>query len=122
MSDSVSVNENDAVNLYKNELATVPSLTQEEEAHLWQEMEQPGERGNLAERRLIEGSLHLVLPIVEQHTSSGLSILDLIQEGNLGLIQAIAEFPKKHLDDFRGYAASCIEDAIRGAIANRTHR
>jgi DNA-directed RNA polymerase sigma subunit (sigma70/sigma32) len=45
--------------------------------------------------------------------------LDLIQEGNLGLMRAIKEFPKRHVDDFSGYATSCIEDAIRSAIANR---
>jgi DNA-directed RNA polymerase sigma subunit (sigma70/sigma32) len=44
-------------------------------------------------------------------------MLDLIQEGNLGLMRALENFPKSRLDDFSAYASSCIEDAISGAVA-----
>jgi len=115
----MDADENDAVKLYVQELASVLPLTKEEEAHMFEEMEQSGERGELAERRLIEGNLHLVLPIAERHKSSDLSMLDLIQEGNLGLMRAIKEFQRVHLEHFSTYATSCIEDAIGGAIANR---
>ena len=115
----MDADENDSVKMYMQELASVLPLTREEEAQMFQEMEASGERGELAERRLIEGNLHLVLPIAERHKSGDLSMLDLIQEGNLGLMRAIKEFPKIHRDDFSGYATSCIEDAIRSAIANR---
>ena len=108
--------DNDPVKTYVRELATVQPSTKEEEKHLFQEIEQGGERGVLAERRLIESNLQLVLPIAERHKSSGLSMLDLIQEGNLGLMRALKDFPKTHHDDFSRYAAVCIEDAILGAI------
>ncbi len=62
----MDADENDAVNVYMQELASVPPLTKEEEAQMFQEMEQSGKRGDLAERRLIEGNLHLVLPIAER--------------------------------------------------------
>lgn len=108
-----------AVKMYVQELATVQPLTKQEEARLFQEMLQPGERGVLAERRLIESHLHRVLPIAERYTSSGLSLLDLIQEGNLGLMRAIKEFPQTEVNDFAVYATFRIEEAIRSAIANR---
>jgi hypothetical protein len=75
-------------------------LTNEEATFLFQKAGKPGELGEVAKRRLIESKLHLVLPIAEQHASTGLSMLDLIQEGNLGLMRAIDSFPETHLDNF----------------------
>ena len=111
--------DDDAVKVYVQELGTVQPLTKQEEARLFQEMQQLGERKELAERRLIESHLHQVLPIAERYKSSGLSMLDLIQEGNLGLMRAIKEFPTRHVDDFSGFATKCIEDAISSAVTNR---
>jgi DNA-directed RNA polymerase sigma subunit (sigma70/sigma32) len=115
----VSADEQEALKLYLEELGSVQPLTKQEEARLFQEMQQEGERGAFAERRVLESHLHQVPPIAERYASSGLSMLDLVQEGNLGLMRAIKEFSKSHADDFLGYAESCIEDAIRSAIANR---
>jgi DNA-directed RNA polymerase sigma subunit (sigma70/sigma32) len=115
----MNTDDQDALKMYIQELGTVQPLTTQDEARLFQEMQQDDERGKLAERRLIESHLHQVLPIAERYKSSGLSMLDLIQEGNLGLMQAIKEFSKSHANDFSDYAASCIQDAILSAIANR---
>ncbi|HEV2730864.1 MAG TPA: sigma-70 family RNA polymerase sigma factor [Terriglobales bacterium] len=112
------LDDDDPVEIYRREIATVSPLTMDEEAHLFQEATQSGERGEVAKRRLIESYLHLVLPIAERHASSGrLSILELIQEGNLGLMRALEKFPETHLDDFSAYASSCIEDFISDAVA-----
>ncbi len=107
----------DPVEVYRREIATVSPLTKDEEAHLFQEARQLGERGEVAKRRLIESHLHLVLAVADRHASSHLSMLELIQEGNLGLMRALEEFPETHLCDFSAYASTCIEAFISDAIA-----
>jgi RNA polymerase primary sigma factor len=109
--------DDDPVKVYLRELGTAPTLTKEEEAQLFQESAQTGVQAEIAKRRLLESRLPLVLPIAERYASRGLSMLDLIQEGNLGLMRALENFPKSRLDDFSAYASSCIEDAISGAVA-----
>lgn len=113
----MDLHENNPVAMYRREVAKVEPLTDEEQAHLFQEASKPGEQAEAAKRRLLESTLHLVLPIAAQHTSSGLSMLDLIQEGNLGLMRALDNFRGSHLDDFSAYAAAYIENSISEAIA-----
>ncbi len=114
--------EDDAVTVYLRELATIPPLTREEEVHLFHQAAQAGEQAEIAKRRLLESKLPLVLPIVERYASSGFSKLDLIQEGNLGLMRALENFPKSGLGDFSAYASSCIEDAIASAVLRSQSR
>jgi RNA polymerase sigma factor (sigma-70 family) len=118
----MDLNQNDALEMYRREVAKVQPLTDEEQAHLFQEAAKPGEQRELAKRRLLESTLHLVLPIAERHVSSGLSMLDLTQEGNLGLMRALDNFRGSRLDDFSAYAASYIEDSISEAIARSTSK
>jgi DNA-directed RNA polymerase sigma subunit (sigma70/sigma32) len=110
-------NQNDPVEMYRREVAKVQPLTDEEQTRFFQEASKPGEQGEDAKRRILESALHLVLPIAERHTSSGLSMLDLIQEGNLGLMRALDNFQGNRLDDFSSYAAAYIENSISEAIA-----
>ncbi len=77
--------DDDPVEVYPD----VVPLTKEEAAHLFQEARKSGDPGEPAKRRLIESHVHLVLPVAERYASRGLSILDLIQEGNLGLMRGI---------------------------------
>ncbi len=112
----MDLDDNDPVKMYLREVASVQPLTKEEETHLFQELRKSGELREVAERRLLESKLHLVLPIAERHASSGLSMLDLIQEGNLGLIRAVQHFPETSFDDFSTYAVACIEEAISEAL------
>jgi DNA-directed RNA polymerase sigma subunit (sigma70/sigma32) len=72
--------------------------------------------GDLASKSLIEANLYLVVPIAEQHSPQGLSMLELIREGSLGLRHAAKSFPGNDAI-FVSYAASCVEDAITKAIA-----
>lgn len=109
--------DDDPVEVYRREVANVLPLTKEEATHLFQEARQMGDPGEPAKRRLIESHLHLVLPVAERYASSGLSMLDLIQEGNLGLLRALEKFPGTHLDDFSAYATSYVEGFISDAIA-----
>jgi DNA-directed RNA polymerase sigma subunit (sigma70/sigma32) len=114
---AMDFNQNDALEMYRREVAKVQPLTNEEQAHFFQGAGKPGEQGDLAKRRLLESTLHLVLPIAERHGSSGLSMLDLIQEGNLGLMRALDNFRGSRLDDFSAYAVSYIEGSISEAIS-----
>jgi RNA polymerase primary sigma factor len=118
----MDLDNDDPVTVYLRELATVQPLTKEEEAQLFRESAQTGEQAENAKRRLLESRLPLVLPIAERYASRGLSMLDLIQEGNLGLMRALEHFPESGLDDFSEYASSCIEDAISGAIGRSQSR
>ncbi len=113
----MGLDDDDPLKIYVRELATVQPLTKEEEDHLFQEVGKRGKGEEDATRRLLESKLILVLPIAERYLSSGLSMLDLIQEGNLGLMRAVHDFPDTRLDDFSAYAAACIENAISDAIA-----
>jgi DNA-directed RNA polymerase sigma subunit (sigma70/sigma32) len=107
----------DPVSMYRRELATIQPLTNEEEDRLFREAEKPGEQGEGAKRRLIESTLPLVLSIADQHAASGLSPLDLIEEGNLALMRAIDTFPQSGRSDFSVYATGYVKDAISSAIA-----
>src|SRR5437016_5936925 len=118
----MALDDDDPVEVYRREVANVLPLTKKEAAHLFQEARQSGDPGEPAKRRLIENHLHLVLPVAERYAPSGLSMLDLIQEGNLGLMRALENFPKSRRDNFSAYASSCIEDAISGAVARSQSR
>ncbi len=118
----MDLDNDDPVAVYLRELARVPPFTKEEEAHLFRESAQTGEQAEIAKRRLLESRLPLVLPIAERYAPRGLSMLDLIQEGNLGLMRALQNFRESGLDDFSAYASSCIEDAISGAVLRSQSR
>jgi DNA-directed RNA polymerase sigma subunit (sigma70/sigma32) len=103
--------------VYVKEVGNVEPLTKDEETKLFRELAGPGiwdEGREIVARRLIEGHLAQVVSIAQKHsTSSGVPTLDLIQEGNLGLMNAIRNFAEKPIGDFTDYAATCIDDAIK---------
>ena len=111
-----SLDNNDPVRVYLREVSKVPPLEEGEEADLLQHIRNQDDHAELATKRLIEVNLYLVVPIAERHSSQGLSMLELIQEGNLGLMHAIKFFSGNN-KTFVSYAASCIEDAVTKAIA-----
>ncbi len=110
-------NPDDALAVYVKEVGNVERLTEEEEAKLFRELAGPGARDEgrqmVAEKRLIEGHLAQVVSIAEKCLSSGVPMLDLIQEGNLGLMSAIRNFAQKPIGDFTDYATTCIDAAIK---------
>lgn len=118
----MAADDDDPVEVYRREVANVLPLTKEVAAHLFQEARQSGDPGELAKRRLIENHLGLVLPIAQRYASSGLSMLDLIQEGNLGLMRALERYSGSDLDDFSAYATSCIDRFISEAtLRSKSH-
>jgi RNA polymerase primary sigma factor len=107
----------DPVAVYKRELSTIEPLTNHEETSLFQELRGTlgAEQREAIERRLIESQLPLVVSIAEKHTASGIPLLDLVLEGNLGLMKSIRSFAETPTGDFPTFAATCIEDAITKA-------
>ena len=109
--------DDDPAEVYRREIASISPLTREQEAHLFHEARQSGEQGEVAKRRLIENYLHLVLAIAERYSSKGLSTLELIQEGNVGLFRALDNFPGTGVSDFSTFATPYIEGFISDAIS-----
>ena len=106
----------DPVRMYLKEIGKVPLLTAEEEVELAQRMEQ----GDMdAKKKLAEANLRLVVSIAKRYVGRGMLFLDLIQEGNLGLIKAVEKFDYKKGYKFSTYATWWIRQAITRAIADQ---
>src|SRR5438270_460319 len=108
-------NEDEIVAIYLAGVANGKPLTREEESELFQQLGAKGdwdEQQENAARKLIENQLGVVVKIAKSRRSSGISLLELIQEGNIGLMSAIKSFAENPHGDFTAYAAACIENAI----------
>jgi len=107
----------DPVAMYMRELSTIEPLTKHEETTLFEKLRGTigTQRGEVIERRLIESQLPLVASIAEKHSASGIPMLDLIQEGNIGLMKSVKRFAETPTADFPIFAATCIEEAIKNA-------
>jgi len=101
---------------YLNEIARIPLLTPEEERELARRA-QAGDAD--AERRMVEDNLRLVLKIARQYQSRGLPLLDLIEEGNLGLLRALRKFRPEKGTRFSTYAIWWSRQAMGRALANQ---
>lgn len=106
----------DPVRMYLKEIGRIPLLTPEEEIELAKRMEQGDEE---AKRRLAEANLRLVVSIAKRYVGRGMLFLDLIQEGNLGLIKAVEKFDWRKGYKFSTYATWWIRQAITRAIADQ---
>ncbi|HHT66308.1 MAG: RNA polymerase sigma factor RpoD [Caldicoprobacterales bacterium] len=110
------VNIDDPVRMYLKEIGKVALLTAEEEVELAQRMAQGDE---MAKRQLVEANLRLVVSIAKRYVGRGMLFLDLIQEGNLGLIKAVEKFDYEKGFKFSTYATWWIRQAITRAIADQ---
>ena len=115
--DSVSVE--DPVRMYLKEIGKVPLLTADEEVELAKKMEAGGPEGERAKQKLCEANLRLVVSIAKRYVGRGMLFLDLIQEGNLGLIKAVEKFDYTKGYKFSTYATWWIRQAITRAIADQ---
>ncbi len=106
----------DPVRMYLKEIGKVPLLTGEEEIELAKRMELGDED---AKKRLAEANLRLVVSIAKRYVGRGMLFLDLIQEGNLGLIKAVEKFDYRKGYKFSTYATWWIRQAITRAIADQ---
>jgi RNA polymerase primary sigma factor len=113
---SVKTPTNDPVRMYLKEIGKVPLLTAEQEVSLAKRVEQDEME---AKRGLIEANLRLVVSIAKRYAGRGMSFLDLIQEGNLGLIRAVEKFDYRKGFKFSTYATWWIRQAITRAIADQ---
>ncbi len=106
----------DPVRMYLKEIGKVPLLSADEEIALAQRME---EGDGEAKKRLAEANLRLVVSIAKRYVGRGMQFLDLIQEGNLGLIKAVEKFDYRKGYKFSTYATWWIRQAITRAIADQ---
>ena len=106
----------DPVRMYLKEIGRVPLLTAEEEVALAKRMQDGDEE---AQKRLAEANLRLVVSIAKRYVGRGMLFLDLIQEGNLGLIKAVEKFDYTKGYKFSTYATWWIRQAITRAIADQ---
>ena len=112
--DGISIE--DPVRMYLKEIGKVPLLTAEEEVELAKRMAEGDED---AKKRLAEANLRLVVSIAKSYVGRGMLFLDLIQEGNLGLIKAVEKFDYQKGFKFSTYATWWIRQAITRAIADQ---
>mgnify|MGYP000991481234 FL=1 len=106
----------DPVRMYLKEIGRVPLLTAEEEVELAKGIEEGSEE---AKRQLAEANLRLVVSIAKRYVGRGMHFLDLIQEGNLGLIKAVEKFDYRKGFKFSTYATWWIRQAITRSIADQ---
>ena len=120
--DSLSaegVSIDDPVKVYLKEIGRVPLLTPDEEIQLALDIKEGGYKGERAKQRLSEANLRLVVSIAKRYVGRGMQFLDLIQEGNLGLIKAVEKFDHTKGFKFSTYATWWIRQAITRAIADQ---
>ncbi len=111
-----NINIEDHVRMYLKEIGKVPLLSSEEEVELAKRMEQGDKE---AKSKLAEANLRLVVSIAKRYVGRGMQLLDLIQEGNLGLMKAVEKFDYKKGYKFSTYATWWIRQAITRAIADQ---
>jgi len=114
--NDISAMDDDSVRMYLREIGRIPLLSTEEEVRLAKRISK-GDK--IAKKRLAEANLRLVVSIAKKYIGRGLSLLDLIQEGNTGLMRAVEKFDYKKGFKFSTYATWWIRQAITRAIADQ---
>lgn len=109
-------NAEDPVRMYLKEIGRIPLLSSEEEIELAKRMEEGDEE---AKKKLSEANLRLTVSIAKRYSGRGMQFLDLIQEGNLGLIKAVEKFDYRKWYKFSTYATWWIRQSITRAIADQ---
>lgn len=110
-----------AEKIYLNEIGTYPLLTAEEEAELGRIIhDESGEKQEAAKKKLAESNLRLVVSIATKFIGRGLPLMDLIQEGNIGLLKAVDRFDYTMGNRFSTYAAWWIKQSIMRALADQS--
>ena len=117
----VSVPIDDSVKLYLKEIGKVQLLNPLEELEISKIITKRGKGSEEAKRRLIQANLRLVVSIAKRYLGRGLNFLDLIQEGNIGLMKAAEKFDGERGFKFSTYATWWIKQAITRAIADKAH-
>jgi RNA polymerase primary sigma factor len=116
---SKGLSSDDPVRMYLREIGRIPLLSADQEIELARRIELGGADGAVAKRRLVQANLRLVVSIAKKYVGRGMLFLDLIQEGNLGLIRAAEKFDYERGYKFSTYATWWIRQAITRAIADQ---
>jgi RNA polymerase primary sigma factor len=119
VNDDLASSTTDALRLFLNEISRYPLLTREEEVELAKRIEQGDQE---AKERLINSNLRLVVSIAKKYQSADLTLLDLIQEGILGLIRAAEKFDWRRGFKFSTYATWWIRQGVERGIANKARQ
>ena len=114
--DNVDAFADDSVRLYLREIGKIPLLSNEEEAQLAQDIVKGSRK---AKEKMVEANMRLVVSIAKRYSGRGLDFLDLIQEGNTGLLRAVEKFDPEKGFKFSTYATWWIRQAITRAIADQ---
>lgn len=114
---NITCRNNEALDRYLTEIAREPLLTPDEEAALAQTIRKGGSEGERARDRLVSGNLRFVVSVAKQYQHQGISLTDLINEGNMGLVKAAEKFDETRGFKFISYAVWWIRQSIMEALA-----
>jgi RNA polymerase primary sigma factor len=118
--DKKETHSEDSVQLYLREIGKIPTLNPHQEIDVTRKIKQGGLGGERAKRTLVQSNLRLVVSIAKRYSSNSSTLLDLIQEGNLGLIRAVEKFDYSKGYKFSTFATWWIRQAISRSIADKS--
>ena len=114
---AITTRNNEALDRYLSEIAREPMLTPEEEAQLASKIHKGGKEGERARDRLVRANLRFVVSVAKQYQHQGITLTDLINEGNMGLVKAAEKFDETRGFKFISYAVWWIRQSIMEALA-----
>ena len=117
---SITNRNSEALDKYLVEIGRAPMISIDEEIELAQEIRKGGRKGEIAKNRLIEANLRFVVSVAKQYQHQGLTLTDLIDEGNIGLIKAAERFDETRGFKFISYAVWWVRQSILQAIAEQS--
>ena len=120
ISKSITNRSSEALDKYLVEIGREPMITVDEEIELAQEIHKGGKKGERAKEKLIKANLRFVVSVAKQYQHQGLSLTDLIDEGNIGLVKAAEKFDETRGFKFISYAVWWIRQSILQAIAEQS--
>lgn len=120
ISRSITNRQGEALERYLGEIARIPMVGIDEEEKLAYEIRQGGKRGERAKDKLVAANLRFVVSVAKQYQHKGLSLTDLIDEGNIGLVKAAEKFDETRGFKFISYAVWWIRQSILQAIAEQS--
>lgn len=110
----------DSVAMYLREIGKIPPINADEEVHLARDIAEGGQKAEIAKRKLVQSNLKLVVSVAKRYASNSSTLLDLIQEGNMGLMRAADKFDHKKGYKFSTLATWWIRQAISRSIADKS--
>ena len=120
ISNSITSRSEEAIAKYLAEISRYPLLSQEEEVALAQAVARGGEEGEKAKEKMVNSNLRFVVSVAKQYQHHGVSLTDLINEGNIGLLKAVERYDVTHGFKFISYAVWWIRQSIMQCIGENS--